>query len=79
MLGNGPNYSFKVGRYSQEAKDVAKNVEVALSSALGYVTCWDAIDFGKLSQMTIRIGDSIELPVYSHLEKVDLDAYMSKK
>ena len=75
MLGNGPNYSFKVGKYSQDAKDIAKNVETALSSVLGYVTCWDSIDFEKLSQMTIRVGDSIELPVYNHLEKADIDAY----
>ena len=76
VQGNGPNYSVKVGKYSQEAKDVAKNAEIAIANALGYVTCWDNIEFGKVSQMTMRIGDSTELPIYNHLEKADIDAYM---
>ena len=78
MQGNGPNYSLKVGKYSQEAKDIAKNIEASLSSALGYVTCWDDIDFGKVSQMTVRVGDSIELPIYNHLDQADIDAFMNK-
>jgi len=29
-MGNGPNYSIKVGKVSQDSKDVVKNVESAL-------------------------------------------------
>lgn len=35
--GNGPNYSVKVGRTNQDPKEIAENVEYALSYALGYV------------------------------------------
>jgi ribosomal protein L1 len=31
MQGNGPNYSVRIGRVSQDAKQVAKNAEEALS------------------------------------------------
>ena len=48
-MGNGPNYSLKVGNVSQDSKDVAKNTIKALGQALGYTTCWDKIDFSCVS------------------------------
>jgi ribosomal protein L1 len=45
MPGNGPNYSVKIGRVSQDAKEVAKNITAALPIILGHLTCWDEIDF----------------------------------
>lgn len=29
-MGNGPNYSMKIGKVSQDSKDLAKNVEKAM-------------------------------------------------
>ena len=78
-LGNGPNYSVKIGRISQDAKDIGKNFSQCLGQVLGYTTCWDNIDFGKISQITLRVGNSIELPVYNHLEEADIDAYMKSQ
>ena len=43
IAGNGPNYSLKIGKVSQEAADVNKNVQEALQHVLGYVACWDKI------------------------------------
>jgi hypothetical protein len=79
MAGNGPNYSLRIGRVSQDSKDIAKNVESALGQALGYVTCWDNLGFDHVSQMSLRVGDSIELPFYNHFDQRDVDAYMAKK
>lgn len=79
MQGNGPNYSIKIGRASQDAKDIAKNCEGALGQILGYTCCWDMIDFTQISQISVRVGDSMELPVYNHLSAADLDAYMESK
>ena len=45
IAGNGPYYSLPIGRISQDSKDIAKNVESALSQVLGYVTCWDNLGF----------------------------------
>jgi len=58
----------KIGKISQDSKDIAKNVESALASALGYVTCWDNLGFDDVSHMTLRVGDSIELPFYNHFD-----------
>ena len=77
-MGNGPNYSVKIGKISQDAKDVAKNVEAALGQVLGYTTCWESIDFGKVCQIGVRMGsESIDLPVYNSLEQMDIDAYVN--
>ena len=77
IQGNGPNYSMKIGRASQDAKDIAKNAEAALYQALGYVACWDKIDFESVSQVSVRIGDSVELPVFNHLSSDEIDAFMA--
>ena len=55
-LGNGPNYSVKVGRTFQNSKDIAKNCLSALGQALAYATVHDEIDFTKVSQVTLRLG-----------------------
>ena len=34
MQGNGPNYSVRVGKTSQDDKDIADNVEAALAKVL---------------------------------------------
>jgi len=78
-LGNGPNYSFKVGRLNQQPKDIAKNIESSLGEVLGYTCCWDGIDFSDVAQISLRIGDSIELPVYNHFDQESLDAYMKHR
>ena len=48
IQGNGPNYSMKVGRTSQDPKEVAENIENALPFALAYVCCHDDIKFSKV-------------------------------
>jgi ribosome biogenesis protein UTP30 len=76
-MGNGPNYSVRVGMVSQDSKDIAKNMEAALGQAVGYTTCWDGIAFSQVSQVGLRISSHpIDLPVYNNLEQSDIDAYM---
>lgn len=48
QMGNGPNYSLRVGRTSMEAMNVAKNLELALIEALTYATMHDKIKFSKV-------------------------------
>jgi len=40
-LGNGPNYSVRVGKTFQQAKDIAQNTLQALGQALAYATVHD--------------------------------------
>lgn len=46
--GNGPNYSVKIGKVSQDAKDIIKNIDAVAGKVLGNVTCWDDIKFDKI-------------------------------
>ena len=68
MLGNGPNYSVKVGKTFQQAKDVASNAMDALSQVIAYASVHDEIDFDKVCQISMRVGQaSPELPVYNSI------------
>jgi len=58
MMGNGPNYSVRVGNTEQKPKDVVANAEEALEKALGHVTVWDEIDVNQISQITMGAGGS---------------------
>lgn len=77
MMGNGPNYSLRIGRTSMEAKEVAKNVEVALSDMLGYVCMHDDISFEHVQQITVSTRKCpVELPVLSQLTESEKKAFM---
>ena len=77
MSGNGPNYSVKIGRVSQDAKEVIKNISFALPKILGNVSCWDDITFDKVQQISLKIDDKIDLPIYSYLSPEDIAAYLA--
>lgn len=80
MMGNGPNYSVKVGNTSMEVKSVAENVMSSLSQAIGYVTVHDEdIKFSKLQQITLSIAGSPNLPVFSQFTQSEIDAYENHK
>jgi len=79
MPSNGPNYSVKIGRVSQDAKDVAKNVMAALPQLLGHLTCWDDISFENVQQISLKVDEQIDLPIYSNLNKTDVEAFVQQK
>lgn len=74
-LGNGPNYSVRVGKTFQKEKDIGQNTMQALGQALAYATVHDEIDFEQVCQISMRVGSSPELPVYNNLTQADLSAY----
>lgn len=78
-LGNGPNYGCRVAKINQDAKDIVKNFESALGQILGYTCCWDSIDFNSVCQISVKVGDSIELPVYNFFTPAELNAYMEHR
>jgi hypothetical protein len=80
MQGNGPNYSVTVGKTTQSAKDVAENVVEALSQSVAHLTCFESerIGFEQISQVTLRIDGSPELPIFNQLDPEDIKAYQSK-
>ena len=76
MLGNGPNYSVRVGKTFQKEKEIGQNAIQALAQAVAFATVHDEIDFDAVCQISMRVGSSPELPVYNHFEQADLMASM---
>jgi hypothetical protein len=57
----------KVGRTSQDPKEVADNIEGALPYALAYVAYHNDIKFSKVQSISLRVNDSPELPIFNQL------------
>ena len=74
-LGNGPNYSVRIGRTNQDAKHVARKSQLALAQILAFTTVHDDIKFEKVVSVSLKTSSSPELPVYNHLAKEDLNAF----
>jgi hypothetical protein len=58
---------------------VAQNIQEALYQALAHLTCFEAdrIGFEQISQVTLKISESPELPIFNQLAKEDISAYMA--
>ena len=76
MQGNGPNYSVRVGRTSQDAGKIAENIEQVLPYALSYVCAHDDIKFSSIQQISVKVGESPELPIFNQLEKSDILSFI---
>ena len=78
MLGNGPNYSVRVGKTGQKSERVTENVQVALSAALSHATVHDDISLDNVAQVSLSVPGAPELPVYNHLAEKDLEALLAE-
>ena len=79
VQGNGPNYAVKIARTSQDPSEVAENLEAALSYALGHVCMHDKIKFTKIQSISLKVGESPELPIFNQLTKSEVLAYVHKE
>ena len=77
MQGNGPNYSIRIGRTSQEANHIAENIEQSLPYALAYVTAHDDIKFSSVQSISVKVGESPELPIFNQLQKSEILSYIA--
>lgn len=77
MQGNGPNYSLRIGLASQDASNVAENVEQALPFALAYVAANDDIKFSSVQSISLKLGESPELPIFNQLQTSEVLAYIA--
>lgn len=49
-----------------------------MGEMVAYVGCWEDIGFEKVSQASLRLmagKEMVELPIYSNLDDMDVDAY----
>lgn len=80
MQGNGPNYSLKIGRTNQKPNEIAQNAQQALAHALAYLTYHEShrLGFAQLAQVSLKVADSPELPIFNQLSEDDIAAYNGK-
>ena len=68
-----------MGRTSQTAEQIAENVEHALPFALAYVAAHDDIKFSSVQSVSLKVGESPELPVFNQLQKSEILSYIAQK
>ena len=69
----------KVGRTSQSEAEIAENVEQILPFALAYVSVHDDIKFSSVQSISLKVGESPELPVFNQLQQSEVLAYLAEK
>ena len=79
MQGNGPNYSVRVGKSSQDPSNVAENIEQTLPYALAYVCAHDDIKFSNIQSISVKLGESPELPIFNQLQKSEVLSFLATK
>lgn len=75
IVGNGPNYSIKAARISQTQKEIIVNIISTIYRALPYILS-DKISFEKVQSISIKIRNSLDLPIYNFLEKKEIQTYL---
>lgn len=67
MLGNGPVYTLKVGRFDMTNSDLVKNIMRGAYRFLPYIL--EDVDVSKVRQISIKGYNSPSLPIYNYLSK----------
>ena len=78
MLGNGPHYSFKVARTSMATKPAVQNIVVGILKSLPHILRGE-VKLSKVQSITIKMGGSLELPIYCHLGKADATSFIESE
>ena len=68
-----------MGRTSQEAGNLAENIEQSLPFALAYVSVHDDIKFSSIQSISLKVGESPELPIFNQLQQSEILAYLADK
>ena len=76
---NGPNYTLRVARVSMKTKEIAENVISAVHHCLPYVMMHDGIKPNRVQSISLRVGDSFDLPVYNQLLNTEVASYITLK
>lgn len=76
-IRNGPNYTLRVARSSMKTKEIAENVVSAVHHALPYVMMHDGIKQNRVQSISLRIGDSFDLPIFNQLLSTEVASYIT--
>jgi hypothetical protein len=76
---NGPNYTLRIARASMKAEEIAENVTSAVHHALPYIMMHDGIKHNRVQSISLRVGDSFDVPVFSQLLSTEVASYLMLK
>lgn len=76
---NGPNYTLRVARSSMGAKEVAENVISAVHHVLPYIMMHDGIKPTRVQSISLRVGDSFDVPIFNQLLNTEVASYLYLK
>ena len=76
--GNGPEYTLKVGRVSEDAKNLPaiKNIKLGLKNMMKYMLT-QGLHLKDVRRISLKLAQSESLPVYSYLTPEEVE-YMQK-
>lgn len=75
-MRNGPNYTLKVARTSMSSKEIYQNVIQAVNYTLAHIMVGEKIKHSRVQCISLKIGDSIDLPIFSQLMNTELASYV---
>lgn len=78
-IRNGPNYTLRVARASMSTSEIAENVVSAVHHALPYIMMHDGIKHNRVQSISLRVGNSIDLPVFNQLLNTEVASYVALK
>ena len=74
MMGNGPVYSLKIGRISQDTSALVKNIMRGVYRVIPHILTKDLAP-SVIRQITIKTFNSPSLPIYNYLGEKEAQAY----
>jgi hypothetical protein len=74
MMGNGPVYSLKIGRISQDTSALVKNIMRGVYRVIPHILTKDLAP-SVIRQITVKTFNSPSLPIYNYLEEKETQAY----
>lgn len=71
-MSNGPNYSVKVGFVDEKEEDLIKKINICSVYVVANILKF-GVEFEDLKGISLKFTNSIELPIYVHLNKEEIE------
>lgn len=71
-MSNGPNYSVKVGFVDEKEEDLIRKIHVCSEYVVANILKF-GVEFEDLKGISLKFTNSIELPIYVHLNKEEIE------
>lgn len=78
-MRNGPNYTCKIGRSSMTTTQIYENLVAVVNHMLPHVMVTDSIKHSRVQCISLKVGESIDLPVFNQLMSTELASYVFLK